>query len=555
HLRPLDELRAIYPQDLLDETLHIAQRCCFSMNEVKYQYPKELVPDGHTPIGWLRELTARGIRDRWPDGNVKPDVLQQIEKELALVEELKYEAFFLTVNDIVRKARELKILCQGRGSAANSAVCYVLGITSVQPDEGNMLFERFVSRERNEPPDIDVDFEHQRREEIIQYIFEKYGRDRAALAATVIHYRKKMALRDVGKALGAAPDQIDAFTKSLAWWDRPNELPERMREFGLDPEAPLMQRWLLLTEELRGMPRHLSQHVGGFVISDTPVWRLVPMENAAMVDRTIIQWDKDDLESLGLLKVDVLALGMLSALRRMFDLLRAYPDAPRALHEIPRNDVPTYDMCCAGKTVGVFQIESRAQMSMLPRLQPRNFYDLVIQIAIVRPGPIQGGMVHPYLKRRQALAKNPKFEIDIPARLRKAVDRTLGVPLFQEQVMQIAIDGADFTPGEADQVRRSMAAWKRNGGLEHFRDKLLAGMARNGFDAAFAESIYNMLLGFGSYGFPESHAASFAILAYASAWLKRHEPAAFAAGLINAQPMGFYAPSQLVQDARRNAVV
>nr|WP_293244648.1 error-prone DNA polymerase [Panacagrimonas sp.] len=554
HLRSLDELRSIYPQDLLDETRRIADRCTFLMTEVKYQYPRELVPDGTTPIGWLRELTARGIQDRWPDGNLKPHVRVQIDKELALIEELQYEAFFLTVHDIVREARRRQILCQGRGSAANSAVCYALGITSVQPDEGNMLFERFVSRERNEPPDIDVDFEHQRREEIIQYVFDKYGRDRAAIAATVIHYRKKMALRDVGKALGAAPDQIDAFTKSLAWWDRPDELPMRMREFGLDPENPLVHRWLTLTEALRGMPRHLSQHVGGFVISDTPVWRLVPMENAAMKDRTIIQWDKDDLESLGLLKVDVLALGMLSALRRMFDLLHPYPDAPRALHEVERDDKDTYDMICRGQTVGVFQIESRAQMSMLPRLRPRQFYDLVIQIAIVRPGPIQGGMVHPYLKWRQARAKDPNFRIDVPARLEKALGRTFGVPLFQEQVMQIAIDGADFTPGEADQVRRSMAAWKRNGGLEHFREKLLTGMARNGFDASFAENIYNMLLGFGSYGFPESHAASFAILAYASAWLKCHEPAAFAAGLINSQPMGFYAPAQLVQDARRNNV-
>jgi error-prone DNA polymerase len=553
HLRSLDKLHALYPQDLIDETLRIADRCRFRMDSLRYHYPKELVPAGHTPTSWLRELTARGIRERWPEG-AKPDVLLQIEKELRLISELEYEAFFLTVHDIVNKARDLEILCQGRGSAANSVVCYVLGITAVPPEEEKLLFERFISKERHEAPDIDVDFEHQRREEIIQYVFTKYGRDRAAIAATVIHYRKKMALRDVGKALGAAPDQIDAFTKSLAWWDRPGELPDRMREFGLDPEAPLMRRWLMLTEELRGMPRHLSQHVGGFVISNTPVWRLVPIENAAMPDRTIIQWDKDDLESLGLLKVDVLALGMLSALRRVFDLLRPYPGLPRALHEVPHNDADTYDMICAARTVGVFQIESRAQMSMLPRLRPREFYDLVIQIAIVRPGPIQGGMVHPYLKQRQALAENPKLRIDIPQRLRKALGRTLGVPLFQEQVMQIAIDGADFTPGEADRVRRSMAAWKRSGGLEHFRDQLLTGMAANGFDAGFAESIYKMLLGFGSYGFPESHAASFAILAYASAWLKCHEPAAFTAGLINSHPMGFYAPAQLVQEARRCGV-
>ena len=553
HLRSLDELRRIYPPELLEETLRIAARCSFRMDQIRYDYPAELVPESHTATSWLRHLTGQGMRRYWPDG-AAPHIVAQIEKELALIAELKYEAFFLTVWDIVREARARGILCQGRGSAANSAVCYALGITSVQPEDGNMLFERFVSKERSEAPDIDVDFEHQRREEIIQYVFSKYTRERAALAATVIHYRKKMALRDVGKALGAAPDQIDAFTKSLAWWDQPDELPIRMREFGLDPAAPMVRRWLALTGELRGMPRHLSQHVGGFLISDMPVWRLVPMENAAMEGRTIIQWDKDDLESLGLLKVDVLALGMLSALRRMFDLMRPFDDRPRALHEIPRNDVQTYDMACAGKTVGVFQIESRAQMSMLPRLQPRDFYDLVIQVAIVRPGPIQGGMVHPYLKRRQARARDASHAIDIPARLKKALGRTLGVPLFQEQVMRIAIDGANFTPGEADQVRRSMAAWKRHGGLEHFREKLMSGMAQNGFDARFSESIYKMMLGFGSYGFPESHAASFALLAYASAWIKCHEPASFIAGLINSQPMGFYAPAQLVQEARRSGV-
>ncbi|MGQ0528764.1 MAG: error-prone DNA polymerase [Panacagrimonas sp.] len=553
HLRTLDELHALYPQALLDETLRIAERCQFRMTELRYAYPRELVPQGHTPTSWLRELTARGVRERWP-GGARQEVLHQIEKELTLIAELQYEAFFLTVHDIVREARRLEILCQGRGSAANSAVCFALGITAVQPEDGNLLFERFISRERHEAPDIDVDFEHQRREEVIQYIFGKYGRERAALAATVIHFRRKMALREVGKALGAPPEQIDAFTQSLAWWDKPEQLPQRMREFGLDPDTPLMSRWLALTNELRGMPRHLSQHVGGFVISDTPVSRLVPIENAAMDARTIIQWDKDDLESLGLLKVDVLALGMLSALRRMFDLLKCFPDRPRSLAEIPRGDVPTYDMMCAAKTVGVFQIESRAQMSMLPRLRPREFYDLVIQVAIVRPGPIHGGMVHPYLKRRQARAKNSDHPIEIPERLHKALGRTLGVPLFQEQVMQIAIDGAGFTPGEADQVRRSMAAWKRHGGLTHFRDKLLCGMAANGFDAAFAESIYQMVLGFGSYGFPESHAASFALLAYASAYIKCHAPAVFAVGLINSWPMGFYAPAQLVQEARRDGV-
>ncbi|MGQ0621147.1 MAG: error-prone DNA polymerase [Panacagrimonas sp.] len=553
HLRSTEELREIYPQDLLDETLRIAERCHFRMDELKYEYPKELVGDAHTPTSWLRHLTEKGMRERWPEG-AQPNVIEQIEKELALIADMKVEAFFLTVWDIVREARARGILCQGRGSAANSAVCYALGITAVPPEHGNLLFERFLSKERNEPPDIDVDFEHQRREEIIQYIFNKYTRDRAAIAATVIHYRSRMAIRDVGKALGIAPDQIDAFVKSLAWWDKGEAFAQRLRELGFDPGTPLIRRWLDLVRQLTGMPRHLSQHVGGFIISDAPVSRLVPVENASMRDRTIIQWDKDDLESLGLLKVDVLALGMLSTLRRSFEMVSTFEKRPFGLKDIPQNDEPTYDMICAGQTVGVFQIESRAQMSMLPRLRPRKFYDLVIEVAIVRPGPIQGGMVHPYLKRRQALKRDKNFRIEIPPRLEKALERTLGVPLFQEQVMQIAIDGADFSAGEADQVRRSMAAWKRHGGLTHFREKLMSGMTKNGFDPDFAESIYQMVLGFGSYGFPESHAASFALLAYASAWLKRHEPAAFTAGLINSQPMGFYAPAQLIQEARRSGV-
>ena len=553
HLRSIEDLRQIYPQEHLGQTLRIAQRCSFSMSEIRYDYPNELVPQGHTSTSWLRELVERGKQQRWPRG-VDIWIAEQIDKELHLIAELQYEAFFLTVHDVVREARRLGILCQGRGSAANSAVCYALGITSVQPEDGNLLFERFISKERAEAPDIDVDFEHQRREEVIQYIFNKYGRERAALAATVIHYRKKMAIRDVGRALGVAQDQIEAFTKSLAWWDKGEVLEQRLSELGFDPQTPLIRHWLDLVNQLRGMPRHLSQHVGGFIISDQPISRLVPLENAAMKDRTIIQWDKDDLESLGLLKVDVLALGMLSALQRMLNLLSHKNGTPLQLADIPRGDTPTYDMICKGKTVGVFQIESRAQMSMLPRLRPRSFYDLVIQIAIVRPGPIQGGMVHPYLRRRQAHAKNPHTVVQIPDKLKKALGRTFGVPLFQEQVMQIAIDGADFSPGEADQVRRSMAAWKRHGGLTHFHDKLMSGMARNGFDPEFAESIYQMVLGFGSYGFPESHAASFALLAYASAWFKCHEPAIFAAGLINSWPMGFYAPAQLVQEARRDGV-
>ncbi|MGQ0501949.1 MAG: error-prone DNA polymerase [Panacagrimonas sp.] len=553
HLRSADALREVYAPDLLAETLRIAERCHFSMGELRYEYPRELVGTGHTPTSWLRQLTEQGMKNRWPDGVPAP-VIEQIGMELQLIAEMRYEAFFLTVEDIVRHARSLGILCQGRGSAANSAVCYALGITEVRPGESNLLFGRFLSRERNEPPDIDVDFEHERREEVIQYVFGKYGRERAALAATVIHYRRKMAIRDVGKALGVDADQIDAFTRSLAWWDQGEVFAQRVQELGFDPGSPLMRRWLDLVGQLRGMPRHLSQHVGGFVISDAPVSRLVPVENAAMADRQIIQWDKDDLETLGLLKVDVLALGMLTAIRRCFDLLTRRDGRPFGMGDIPADDGPTYEMIRAARTVGVFQIESRAQMSMLPRLRPAHFYDLVIQVSIVRPGPIQGGMVHPYLRRRDAQRKQPDLRVDIPDTLRKALDRTLGVPLFQEQVMQIAIDGAGFTPGEADQVRRSMAAWKRHGGLTHFRERLLAGMARNGLDADFAESIYQMVLGFGSYGFPESHAASFALLAYASAWLKCHEPAAFTASLLNSQPMGFYAPSQLVQEAQRCGV-
>ena len=474
----------------------------------------------------------------------------QIEKELELIAFKKYEAFFLTVEEIVRFARSRDILCQGRGSAANSAVCYALGITEVTPELGTLLFERFISKERDEAPDIDVDFEHQRREEVIQHVYAKYGRQHAALAATVIHYRTKLALRDVGRALDVAPDLVDRLSNALSWWDGSDAIPTRLAELGFDIESPQLKLWLDLARQLKGFPRHLSQHVGGFVISERPVHELVPMENAAMHERSIIQWDKDDLESLGLLKVDVLALGMLTALRRSLAFASARRAAPLALGDIPREDPATYDMICRGETVGVFQIESRAQMSMLPRLQPRAFYDLVIQIAIVRPGPIQGGMVHPYLKRRMGKEKPDYYKDD----LKPALERTYGVPIFQEQVMQIVSIAAGFTPGEADQVRRSMAAWKRSGGLEKYRDKLLAGMARNGYSAEFAESIYQMILGFGSYGFPESHSASFAVLAYASCWLKWHEPACFFAGLLDSQPMGFYPPSMLAAEARRMGV-
>jgi error-prone DNA polymerase len=548
HLRPIAALSRLYPAELMAEAVAIAQRCTFALTELKYEYPHELVPPGDTPTSYLRKLTHAGMAQRWPRG-VNPAVDKQIESELALIAELQYEAFFLTVHDIVRFAREKGILCQGRGSAANSAVCYALGITEVDPERGHLLFGRFLSKERAEPPDIDVDFEHQRREEVIQYIFDKYGRDRAALAATVITYQPRSALRDVGRALGVAPEDIDRLAKSLAWWDEPDKLADRLRALGFDPGEHNLSLWMQLTRELIGFPRHLSQHVGGFVISDRPLSQLVPVENAAMPERTVIQWDKDDLEALGLLKVDVLALGMLSAIRRTLELWSAFDGKPHSRSDIPAEDADTYAMIQRGESVGVFQIESRAQTNMLVRLKPATFYDLVIQVAIVRPGPIQGGMVHPYLKRRSG-----KEDVDYPPRLERVLKRTLGIPIFQEQVMEIAVIAADFTPGEADQMRRSMAAWKRTGGLEKFRDRLIGGMLRNGYPADFAERIYQQILGFGSYGFPESHASSFALLAYESAWLKCHQPAAFTAALLNSQPMGFYPPSMLVREAQRVGV-
>ncbi|MCX7071448.1 MAG: error-prone DNA polymerase [Gammaproteobacteria bacterium] len=551
HLRPIDELRTLYPDALLAEAAAIAARCTFTMAGLNYEYPHELVPAGETRASWLRTLTEQGLRERWPEG-VPPAVRATIEMELALIVELKYEAFFLTVHDIVcwARARTPEILCQGRGSAANSAVCYALGITSVNPAEQRLLFGRFLSRERNEPPDIDVDFEHQRREEVMQYIYTKYGRERAALAATVIRYRRKSAIRDVGKALGIGADEIDRLANSLAWWDEPDSLPIRLREQGFDPDAPRVARWLMLVKALIGTPRHLSQHVGGFVISEHPLHELVPVENAAMPDRTIIQWEKDDLEALGLLKVDCLALGMLSAIRRMFAFIKRQTGTAPTIASIPRDDRETFEMIQAGDTVGVFQIESRAQMSMLPRLKPANFYDLVIQIAIVRPGPIQGGMVHPYLKRRNGVEP----AIYPSEALKGVLERTLGVPLFQEQVIEIANVAAGFTQGEADQLRRAMAAWGKDGSLLPMRQRLLDGMERNGYQRSFAEQIFEMIKGFGSYGFPESHSASFALLAYVSSWIKRHHPAAFFAALVNSQPMGFYAPAQLIREARRAGV-
>lgn len=548
HLRTRRALTAIYPPDLLAETLRVAERCQFSMEQLRYEYPRELVPAGHTATSWLRHLTEEGARWRWPDGMAEK-ARMQIEHELALISELQYESYFLTVHDIVRFARSRQILCQGRGSAANSAVCYALGVTELDPGKMNMLFERFLSRERNEPPDIDIDFEHERREEVLQYVFERYGRERAALVTVAISYRGKSAIRDVAKALGLPPDQVNELAATMERWSGELPMPEYLRERGFDPDAPILRRVLHLTAELIGFPRHLSQHPGGFVISEQPLHDLVPVENAAMEGRTVIQWDKDDLDIMKVSKVDCLALGMLTAVRKTLDLLRRHDRRDLTMAAIPADDKQTYEMIGRADTVGVFQIESRAQMAMLPRLQPKNFYDLVIEVAIVRPGPIQGDMVHPYLRRRKGLEP-----IEYPPQLRDVFERTLGVPLFQEQVMQLAIQAANYTPGEADELRRSMAAWKRHGGLEPHRERLTTRMLGNGYTLEFAARIFEQIKGFGSYGFPESHAASFALITYVTCWLKCHEPAAFACSLINSWPMGFYTPDQILQDVRRHGV-
>jgi len=502
-MRPLPRLRQLYPAPLMEQTLIIAERCTFALDELRYEYPEEIVPAGETPTSHLRALTEKGCAKRWPAG-ASPAVRQSIEHELRLIAELKFEPFFLTVHDVVQYARSQKILCQGRGSAANSVVCYCLEITEVDPSRMAMLFERFISKERNEPPDIDVDFEHERREEVIQYIYRKYGRERAALAATVISYRPRSALRDVGKALGMDLAEVDRLARGFQWWDGQVIGPERIRASGFDPSDPRIQRLMELTSEILGFPRHLSQHVGGFVIARDRLDELVPIENATMPERTVIQWDKDDLDALGLLKVDVLALGMLSAIRRAFNLVNEFGGSSAVAGElnlaaVPSEDPAVYDMICRADTVGVFQIESRAQMSMLPRLRPRNYYDLVIEVAIVRPGPIQGEMVHPYLRRR-----NNEEAVSYPSKDVEAVlKRTLGVPIFQEQVMQLAIVAAGFSPGEADRLRRAMAAWKRKGGLEPFQKQLIDGMLERGYAESFAQQIFNQILGFGEYGFPE----------------------------------------------------
>ena len=554
HLRSRFRLAQLYPADLLAQTLAVAERCKFSLKELEYQYPSEVVPQGQTASSHLRRLTYEGMAARWPDG--VPDVRRaQIEKELILIEELKYEHYFLTVADIVLHARSLGILCQGRGSAANSVVCYCLHITSVNPDHSTLLFERFISKERNEEPDIDVDFEHERREEVIQYLYRKYGRDRAALTAVVISYRPRSAIRDVGKALGMDEAVLEALARDHHGWSGESLPEERLQalqtELGIAADDLKLRQLVRLSRQLMGMPRHLSQHVGGFVLTQGPLSRLVPIENATMVDRSVVEWDKDDLDAVRMMKVDVLALGMLSALRRSFDLYQALRGQPLTLATIPVGDKPTYEMICKADTVGVFQVESRAQMSMLPRLRPENFYDLVVEVAIVRPGPIEGGMVHPYLKNRANRDK-----IHYPSdELESALKRTFGVPIFQEQVMQVAMIAADFTAGEADQLRRAMAAWKRPGDLQAFYEKIVTNMRRKGYEDEFAERIFKQIKGFASYGFPESHAASFALLTYASCWLKRHEPAIFLCALLNSQPLGFYTPSQLVQDAQRNGHV
>ncbi|KVE38780.1 error-prone DNA polymerase [Burkholderia sp. TSV86] len=558
HLRARPRLAQLFDAAELAQTCRILDACHFSLDELRYEYPHEIVPAGHTPASYLEQQTWAGARRRYPEG-IPDRVRRSIEYELGLIAELEYEPYFLTVYDIVQYARSRNILCQGRGSAANSVVCYCLHVTEVDPDRSTTLFERFISRERGEPPDIDVDFEHQRREEVIQYLYEKYGHDRAALAAAVATYRPRGALRETGKALGVDPMLIEQVAKAHRWFDGSHDLLAQFALAGLDPDTPLIRTWAALAARLLGFPRHLSQHSGGFVISRGKLTRLVPVENAAMDGRRVIQWDKDDLESLGLMKVDVLALGMLSALHRAFDMIDAWRGKrngkPFAMDSIVQDDKATYDMICRADTVGVFQIESRAQMAMLPKLRPRKYYDLVVEVSIVRPGPIQGGAVHPYLQRRRIESGEEPGQITYPsADLEKVLERTLGIPIFQEQVMQIAIVAAGFTPGEADELRRAMASWKRKGDIAKYQKEIIDGMLERQYSREFAEQIFEQIKGFGEYGFPESHAASFAHLVYASSWLKCHEPAIFLAALLNSQPMGFYPPAQLVQDAKRHRV-
>ena len=549
HLRSRLRLGNLYPRGALDETVRLAQLCEFSLDELRYEYPHELVPEGETPTSYLRKESYIGAHWRYPQG-IPPNVQSQLEHELEIIADLQYEPYFLTVFDIVRFARSQQILCQGRGSAANSAVCYCLGVTEVDPSRGTLLFERFMSKERNEPPDIDIDFEHQQREDVLQYVYKKYGRMRAALTAVVTSYRPKSVLRDVGKALGIDLSVVDAVAKAASSWSGTTDLQKRLSECGFSGESSIAEKWSDLSDALLNAPRHLSQHPGGFVISHTKLSRLVPIENAAMDDRSIVQWDKNDIDAVGLMKIDLLALGMLSCIRRTLELVSEQRGSRFEMGDIPAEDPDTYQMICEADTMGVFQIESRAQMSMLPRMRPKTFYDLVIEIAIIRPGPIQGGMIHPYLRRRQGLEPitYPSPEIE------KVLERTLGIPIFQEQVMQIAMTAAGFSAGRADALRRAMAAWQRKGTLAQFEADLILGMTARGYTEDFANAIVGQIRGFAEYGFPESHSSSFALLAYASSWLKRHEPAAFLAALLNSMPMGFYSSSALVQDAQRHGV-
>jgi error-prone DNA polymerase len=551
HLKSPEEMTRLFSRhpDAVERTMEIADRCRFSLNELRYQYPHEVrVPD-LTAQQTLEKLTWEGATQRYSKG-VPDHVIQQLHHELELIAQLEYAPYFLTVHSIVRFARENHILCQGRGSAANSAVCYVLGITSIDPTRTGLLFERFVSAERKEPPDIDVDFEHERREEVIQWIYDTYGRDRAALCATVIRYRGRGAVRDVGKAMGLPEDVTGALATQISHWGQDGLDDERAAELNLNLDDRRLRLTIDLARTLVGFPRHLSQHPGGFVLTEDRLDDLVPIEPAAMINRQVIEWDKDDIDALRFMKVDVLGLGMLGCMRRAFNLLREHKSIDLDLATVPPEDPATYAMIRKADTLGTFQIESRAQMSMLPRLKPKTFYDIVIQVAIVRPGPIQGDMVHPYLRRREGLEK---VEYPTPE-LRRVLEKTLGVPLFQEQAMQVAIVCAGFTPGEADQLRRSMATFKFTGGVTHFRDKMVAGMLERNYTREFAEQTFSRIEGFGSYGFPESHAASFALIAYASAWLKCHHPDVFCAALLNAQPMGFYAPAQIVRDAANHGV-
>jgi len=548
HLKPPDEMARLFRQhpEAVLRTMEVLEQCRFSLDELRYEYPHEITENGRNPQEELEFLAWKGAAWRYPDG-IPDKVRKGINDELKLIAYKEYAPYFLTVNDVVRFARSQDILCQGRGSAANSVVCYCLGITSVNPVEVELLFERFVSADRNEPPDIDVDFEHERREEVMQYIYEKYGRERAGIVATVICYRSKGAIRDVAKAMGLSTDLIDKLSRTITRWSGPLD-EDKAREEGLDPGDKTLMQALELAGELRGFPRHLSQHTGGFVMSRGPLCEVVPIENAAMEGRTVIEWNKDDLEELGLIKVDVLALGMLTAIRKTFEFIRKHYGQTLDLATVPQDDKAVYEMIQRADTVGVFQIESRAQMAMLPRLRPKTYYDLVIEVAIVRPGPIQGDMVHPYLRRR----KNPEL-VDYPSKeLEEVLKRTLGVPLFQEQAMKIAIVAAGFSPSRADRLRRAMATFRHLGTIDQFRDEFIEGMVGNGYEREFAQRCFRQIEGFGDYGFPESHAASFALLAYVSSWLKFHYPEAFTAGLLNSYPMGFYAPAQLVRDLREH---